>query len=55
MRVEHLKMWLTASKRENRAADKGEGTTEEGEPHWENLVELVQTAFREGELAKEAT
>ena len=60
MQAEHLKEWLTASKREKiEAAEKGEGKTdgEEGgptEPHWENLVELIQTAFREGELAKEA-
>ena len=61
MRSEHLKGWIAESKRENReAAEKGEGKTvgEEGgptEPHWENLVELIQTAFREGELAEEAT
>ena len=61
MRAEHLKGWLAASKREKRdAAEKGEGKTdgEEGgpaEPHWENLMELIQTAFWEGELAKEAT
>ena len=61
MRAEHLKGWLAASKREKKeAAEKGEGKTdgEEGgprKPHWENLVELIQTAFREGELAEEAT
>ena len=61
MRAEQLKGWLVASKRKNReAADKGEGKTdrEEGgptEPHWENLVELIQTAFRERELTEEAT
>ena len=27
---------------------------EEGGPHWENIVELIQTAFQEGELAEEA-
>ena len=31
------------------------GGEEKGGPHWENLVELVQTAFWEGELAEEAT
>ena len=33
-----------------------EGNTdgEEGVSHWENLVELIQTEFREGELAEEA-
>ena len=61
MRSEHLKGWLAASKREKKeAAEKGEWKTggEEGgpaEPHWENLVELIQTEFRDGELAKEAT
>ena len=56
MRAEHLKGWLAVSKREKRAAEKGEGKTEgeEGEPHWENLVELIQTAFWEGDLAEEA-
>ena len=58
MRAEHLKGWLTASKRGKLAAEKGVEKTEgeeEGEPHWENLVELVHTAFQEGELAEEAT
>ena len=61
MRSKHLKGRLAASKREKReAAEKGEGKTdgEEGgpaEPHWDNLVDLIQTAFWEGELAKEAT
>ena len=61
MPAEHLKGWLAEFKREKREAEeKGEGKTdkEEGgpaEPHWENLVELIQTAFPEGELAKEAT
>ena len=59
MRAKHLKGWITASKRKNRASEKGEGKTdgEEGgpaEPHWENLVELIQMAFQEGELAEEA-
>ena len=61
IRAEHLKWWLTASKRETReAAEKGERKTEreEGgptEPHWENLVELIYMEFREGKLAEEAT
>ena len=59
IRAEHLKGWLASSKRGKRAAEKGEeiteGEEEEGKPHWENLVELVQTAFQEGELAEEAT
>ena len=58
MRAEHLKGWLVASKRGKRATEKGEENTEgeeEGVPHWENLVELVQMTFQEGELAEEAT
>ena len=61
MRVEHLKGWIVLSQRKKRKAEeKGEGKTdkEEGgptEPHWENLVELIQTAFRDGDLAEEAT
>ena len=56
MLAEHLKEWLAASKREKRAAEKGEGKTEgeEGVPHWENLVELIQMAYWGGELAEEA-
>ena len=55
MQAEHLKGWLAASKRGKQATEKGEGKTEgeeEGEPHWENLVEILQTAFREGDLAE---
>ena len=54
MQAEHLKGWLTASKREKReASEKGEGKTDDEEgrptkPHLEILVELIQTAFREG-------
>ena len=57
MQAEHLKGWLAASKREKRAAEKGEGLKEgeEGEPHWENLVESIHTAFWEGALTEEAT
>ena len=35
MRAEHLKGWLTASKREKRSTDKGEGKKEgeEGKQH----------------------
>ena len=61
MRVEHLKRWLAAAKRRKRgAAEEGEGTTEgkEGglmDPNWERLLDLVQTLFREGRLAEEAT
>ena len=54
MRAKHLKGWLAASKRKKReAAEKGEGNTDEEEggptePHWENLLELIHTAFWEG-------
>ena len=57
MRAEHMKGWLAASKQKKReATEEGEGNTddEEGgpeEPHWERLVDLIQTAFREGDLA----
>ena len=54
IRDEHPKGWLAASKRGKQAAEKGEEKTEgeEEEPHWENFVELIQTAFWEGELAE---
>ena len=61
MKAEHLKGWLSASKRRKREAEEeGEGTAdgeERGptEPNWERLVDLVHTAFREGRLAEEAT
>ena len=58
MRAEHLKGWLAVSKRGNWAAEKGEEKSEgeeEGGGHWENLVDLLQTAFREGKMAEEAT
>ena len=51
MRAEHLKGWLTLSKRGKRSdekvEEKTEGKGEEGE-HWDNLVDLVQTAFWKG-------
>ena len=58
MQAEHLKGWLAASNRGKLAVEKGEGKTEEEEEGgelWEKLVDLVQTAFREGEMAEEAT
>ena len=59
MMAEHLKGWLAALKQRKReASEEGEGKTddEEGEggptePNWERLVDLIQTAFREGRLA----
>ena len=57
MRAEHLKGWLTASNRGKLAVEKVEEKTEEeeGGELWGKLVDLVQTAFREGGVAEEAT
>ena len=54
MRAEHLKGWLESSKRVKRAAVKEEGKTkvEERGPHWKNVVDLIQTAFREGGVGR---
>ena len=58
MREENLKRWLAASNRGKLAEEKGEEKTEaeeEGGDLWGKLLELIQTAFREGEMAEEAT
>ena len=64
MRTEDLKGWLAAAKRdgterEKRVKDSGEReddtTPTEAERHWGRVVELTQTAFREGDLAEEST
>ena len=58
MRTDHLKGWLVTSNRGKLAEEKGEEKTEaeeEGGDPWGKLVELKQTAFREGEMAEEAT
>ena len=58
MRAEHLKGWIAASNRGKLAEEKGEEKTaseEEGGDLWGKLVELIQTSFREGEMAVEAT
>ena len=58
MRAKHLKGWLAASNRVKLAEEKGEEKTEgeeEGGGHWEKLVDLVQTAFWEEEIAEDAT
>ena len=64
MRAEDLKGWLAAARRgekEREMATKdggGGGERElrtEAEGHWERVVELIQTAFWDGELAEEAT
>ena len=58
MCAKHLKGWLAASNRGKLAEEKGEEKTtaeEEGGDLWGKLVEFTQTAFREGEMAEEAT
>ena len=58
MRAEHLKGWLAASNRGKMAAEKGEDKTEEEEEGgdlWGKLVELIHTAFQEGEMVEEDT
>ena len=61
MQAEDLKGWLAAARRgekEGEAAVKYEGSredTREGAENWARVVELIQTAFREGELAEETT
>ena len=60
IRDEHLKGWIAASKRKKQeAAEEREGKTDDKEggptdPHWERLVDLIQTACREGGLAEES-
>ena len=71
MWVEHIKGWLAAAWRavkgetvaaegEKRATATETGGLEDpetqgGADNWTRFVDLVQTAFRDGELAKEAT
>ena len=58
MNAEHLKGGIVASNRGKLAEEKGEEKTEveeEGGDLWGKLVELTQTAFREGEMAEEVT
>ena len=65
MRAEDLKGWLAAARREEKereARTKDGGDREgdqvaqtEAEGHWGRVVEIVQTAFWEGELAEEVT
>ena len=57
-RAEHIKGWLAAAKRGGVAEEKGKEKTEaeeEGEAMWRKVVEITQTAFRDGKLAEEAT
>ena len=56
--TEHLKGWLAAAKRRGLAEKKGKEKSEaeeEGGELWGKVVEMTQTAFREGKLAEEAT
>ena len=60
MRAEELKGWLAAARRgekEETVEKEGGGRedTREGLENWAGVVELVQTAFRDGDLAEEAT
>ena len=65
MRAEDLKGWLAAARRdeterEKQVKDGGDRGGErecktEAEGHWGRVVELIQMAFRDGELAEEAT
>ena len=68
MRAEDLKGWLAAAmqgdKEREAAAKYGGGGREHGESrtettadeeNWARVVELVQTVFRDGDLAEEAT
>ena len=60
MWVEHLKGWLAAASRgeTGETADTeagGQENTREGAENWTRFVDLVQTAFRDGDLAEEAT
>ena len=60
MRAEDLKGWLAAAWRgeKGETAEKeggGREDTREGEENWARVVELVHTAFRDGDLAEEAT
>ena len=64
MRAEDLKGWLAAARRGEKEREtttkEGGGGVErecqtEAEGHWGRVVELIQTAFRDRELAEEAT
>ena len=56
--TEHIKGWLAVARRGGVVEEKGKAKTateEEGEDLWGQVVELIQTAFRDGNLAEEAT
>ena len=63
MRAEDLKGWLAAARRgekEREAATKHRGGESQkadkvGAENWERVGDLVQTAFREGDMAEDST
>ena len=60
MQAEHLKGWLAVERRgeTGETADTEGGdqeNTREGAENWARFVDVVQTAFRDGHLAEEAT
>ena len=60
MRAEHLKVRIAAERRGEmgETADterEGQENTREGAENWTRIVDLIQTAFRDRDLAKEAT
>ena len=59
MWAEHLKGWLASERRvkKGETADKEGGAqdTREGAENWARVVDLVQIAFRDEDLAEEAT
>ena len=58
IRAEHVKGWLAAARIGGMAEEQGKkktATEEEGEDLWGKVVELTQTAFRDGNLEEEAT
>ena len=70
MWADHIKRWLAAAQRAEKEESMAEGEdrstatetgypedtlTQEGEDNWTRFMDIVQTAFREGELAEEAT
>ena len=60
MRAEHLKVWIAAERRgemgENADTERGgQENTREGKKNWTRFVDLVQTEFRDVDLAEEAT
>ena len=61
MREEDLNGWLAEARRGEKKGETGEKEggdwedTQKSAENWARLVELVQTAFRDGDLAKEVT